>query len=205
MDEIPTWSQTTVRATLAAIPYVGGALEIVYSDVRARRAARADELVSQLITATGEDRLLKRLRDSPEVEAVFVTAIDAALRSSVEAKRRRLVKAVSAAVLDDARVDESLLVADALSQLDVPHLLALARMADEWEVTRSDMSDAVRWGASNVFAATPEAIRAALVRTGTAKSSVGTYIALAEPSRQDGITDFGLSIVADLRAEDWPE
>jgi hypothetical protein len=38
-EESPTWSETAVRATLAAIPYVGGSIQVVDEDVRARRAA----------------------------------------------------------------------------------------------------------------------------------------------------------------------
>ena len=87
----------------------------------------------------------------------------------------------------------------------MPHLLALARMADEWEQRKAAVVWQASWGASDVLKETPEAIRAALVRTGTANPPAQVYVSRTRPHRQDGITDFGLSLVAELREEGWTE
>lgn len=200
-QDVPTIQDTLVRATIAAIPYVGGPLEIVYSDTRARRAAKADQLMSDLLATTGEELLLRRLAENQYVEALFVNAVDAALRTGIDAKRRLLVRAVSAAVLDDAKLDESQLVTDALAQLDVPHVLALARLADEWDENQRHPTDAARWGTSELWRQLAEPIRATLIRTGAARPSRSTLVAQADPNRQEGISDFGLELIQALRSE----
>lgn len=107
-DSPPSWAETAKRATLAAVPYVGGSLQVVYEDVRARRAAMAGETISDIVSATGEELLVQRLAEDPVAEALFVNAVDAAVRTGLEAKRRLLARAVAEAVIDEARLDESL-------------------------------------------------------------------------------------------------
>lgn len=194
-------SDTVVRAAIAAVPYFGGPLEIIYSDIRARQALKAQQVLEQITTATGEERLLERIRESPHVEALFVNAVNAALRTGIDAKRRLLARAVSEAVLDDAKLEPSQLIADVLDQLDVPHALALARLADEWEAAQRGDPEAATWGTSEVWKSVPAPVRAALVRTGTARMAPGTLVARSGPHRADGITDFGLEVIGALRDE----
>lgn len=190
-----------VRVALAAIPSVGGPMEIIYSHVRARQASKAEEVMAEIAGATGADRLLERISEDPYVEALFVNAMNAALRTGLDAKRRLLARAVSAAVLDDAKLEESQLIADVLEQLDVPHAIALARLADEWEEAQRGDPEAVTWGTSEVWSNVLAPVRAALVRTGTANLSPRPLVALTGPHRQEGITDFGLEVIEALRAE----
>lgn len=140
---VPPLTNLIVRVAIAAIPYVGGPLEIIYSDVRLRQAAKAEEVMAEITGATGADRLLDRIREDPYVEALFVNALNAALRTGIDAKRRLLARAVSAAVLDDAKLEESQLISDVLEQFDVPHAIALARLADEWEDAQRGDTEAV--------------------------------------------------------------
>ena len=83
-----------MRATLAAIPAVGGTLQVIYEDVRTRYVYRTARTVNQVAELTGVDHLEARLRDNPEVEALFVEAVEAASRTGLEAKRRLLAQTV---------------------------------------------------------------------------------------------------------------
>jgi len=180
---------------------VRGSLQVVYEDVRVRRAAKAGETISDIVSATGEEVLVQRLAEDPVAEALFVNAVDAAVRTGLEAKRRLLARAVAQAVIDEARLDESLLITEALAQLDAPHVKALKRMAVEWEETLRGDPEALNWGQSEVWRNLAEPIRAALVRTGTAKPPSNTFAATKGPNRQMGISDFGLELVRRLEAE----
>lgn len=197
----PTWTDTAVSATIAAIPFVGGSLQVLYDDVRARYAAKAEQTMTAIASNVGEAHLARRLAEDPQLEALFVNAVDAALRTGYEAKRRLLAKVVSAAVLDSARVDESQLIVDTLMQLDAPHIRALERMSREIaETTRPE--DEVWWGTSPAWAAESAPIKAALLRTGTAKPSPNPRIAIQGGRPSEGITAFGEAILAELRACD---
>ncbi|WP_157487899.1 MULTISPECIES: hypothetical protein [unclassified Leifsonia] len=209
IPEPPAGFDTAVRAVLSTIPYFGGAIEIVYTDVRDRRAEKAAELVAVVQQAVGEQTFLERLSTDPRLERVFVDAVESAVRTSIRAKRRVLAGAVVNAARDSGQIDQSELILDALASLEVQHVRALARLSDEWDAVvavaaRAPNSDRPSgWGTSAVWRALPEPIRAALVRTGTAKPSPTAYGATIEPRRNEGITDFGLDVVARLRVEGW--
>lgn len=97
---------------------------------------------------------------------MFFQADYAAITTSSEKKRRAMGLVVAqAAAGDDARVEESKLLLDALRDLDSPHFAVLARV----EVAGED-GDAVR----EVTAAAPEPVIAALVRQGLVETS-GTW------------------------------
>jgi len=68
MTDAPNWKDTAVRATMAAIPWAGGTLQVLYDD--------------------------------PVVEALFVNAVDSAIRNGLDSKRRLLAQAVASAVLN---------------------------------------------------------------------------------------------------------
>jgi len=208
-DESPTWAATAARATLAAIPYAGGTLQVLYEDVRARRAAAAGETIASIVAITGEPALAQRMAVDPVVEALFVNALDSAIRTGLESKRRLLAKAVANAVLDEALVDESQLLAGVLAELDVPHVRALKAMADEWNTVLALPAEATErpgsWGQSQVFRNLPEPLKAALVRTATAKPTPQTFTVLMQPHRADGITDYGLELVAALEREGFSD
>jgi hypothetical protein len=183
---------------LAAVPYVGGSLQVIVEDVRARREAQAAVTLNEIADKSGgAEELGRRLSADPVLEALFVNGVEAALRTGYEAKRRLLSKAVSQAVLDDAKVDESQLIVEALSQLDVPHVRALEKMARESQEKGSDPA-AWGWGQSEAWGQEHAAIKAALIRTGTAKGSSNAPVAGA--GRQEGITEFGIALVEELHA-----
>jgi hypothetical protein len=197
MDEAPSWRETLARATLASYPMVGGAAQVLYEDQRARQAAKMGRTIQSIIEITGEPALAAALDRDPYVEALFVNAVDAAMRTALEAKRALLAKAAADPVIDIAKLDESYLIVAALSVLDVPHVRALKALAEEWDDVQKHPTDLARWGRSKVWGSLPAPIRAGLERTGAARAE-RTTAHRDEPNRQDGITDFGLELIAKL-------
>lgn len=161
----PSWDQTVVRAAIeatAGVPLIGpglsGALRVVYDDVVARRQARVAETVEDIATgAGGPQNLAARLEESPQLDAMFGRAVEAAARTGLEAKRRLLARAVVAAACDDAKLDDSELMIDTLAQLDSSHVMALARMNDEPPIP-TDAGE-ISWGMSAVWREQPAAIQ----------------------------------------------
>lgn len=201
-DESRTLAYTVGRVVLAIIPF-GGAADVVIDTARQRVAARVQRTVDEIRDSAGEEALLRRLASDPELEAVFIQGIEAAARTGYEAKRRALARVITAAVLDDARVDESALFVAALRDLDAPHLRALERMLraeDSVErqegVTRlndADVTAAVRTVAEGEH----DAVNTALIRAGVA-FSVGSLYGGLEVAGM--VSDFGRRLLAYVRA-----
>jgi hypothetical protein len=126
-DEPPSVPYMIARAVLTEVPF-GSALDVLVEGTRQRLAYKARRTVAEVAEATGVEALAERLASDPEVEALFVQGLDAATQTGYEEKRRLLARLISAAVLDDAKVDESLLFVLALRDLDGPHLRALERL-----------------------------------------------------------------------------
>ncbi|WP_150307196.1 M1 aminopeptidase family protein [Planctomonas psychrotolerans] len=199
-----TLADVVARTTLAAVPFVGGSIEVVYSAVRERRTRKAAQTVEEIVRVTGEQEFVRRLASDPRLEALFVNAVDSALRTGLEAKRRLLAQSVAAAAQAESAFDENELIAEALSQLDVQHVRALARLSDEWEYMQSASraeTYRARMGASDAWEAVPPPVQAALVRTGAATPSPTSYLMTDVPHRAEGITDFGLKLLKRLREE----
>lgn len=204
MSDAPSWSDTIARAVVAAMPTFGGPMEVVLSDIHARRRAALGTTVTSIIEITGQPALAQSLERDPVVEAVFVNAVEAAIRTGLEAKRRLLIRAVAEAVGDEAKIDESYLLTAVLAELDVPHVRTLKALADEWAAAEQQHADGTpSWGTSDVWQATPAPIRAALVATGTAINPTIALIARPEPNRQQGISDYGLEVLRQLVAEGY--
>lgn len=205
-DAPPSWNQTVLRAGVeatAAVPLIGsglsGALRVVYDDVVARRQARATETLEDIVAGVGDTQTLAaRLEASPQLDAMFGRAVEAAARTGLEAKRRLLARAVAAAACDDARLDDSELMIDTLSQLDTAHVRALARLNDEPPISTDDGD--ISYGTSDVWREQPAAIQATLVRTGAAKWPSRSFVATSNGQRQEGISNFGRRIVTELRS-----
>lgn len=175
---------------------------IVYNDIRARRDRRAAALVETVSAASGGDAvLLSRLEQDPQLQATLAAALEAAVKTSHDAKRKLLALAVAEAVTDPTKDDDAQLMVDTLSQLDVPHIKALQRLAQEADdlVASQEANSMVQWGISDVWQAQPAPIKAALLRVGAAKASPGTYIASEDGKLAEGISDYGRQILDALR------
>jgi hypothetical protein len=197
--EPPDFLQTTARAGLALIPVIGGALQVIYEDVRANLEARHWQTIQEIADDVGEDRLAARLKD-PEHQALFANGVEVATRTGLENKRRLLAKVVSAAVLNDAKLDGAQLRVEALRDLDAPQIRALERLQRLLN-EHTEKNEAYYAAVHEVWASEPDPICAALIRTGVAFTFNASY-----GYGVDGITEFGQSLLWELHnveAVDW--
>ena len=196
--EPPAPPETVAKALAAVVPWVGAGLQVVVEDALARRHARARQTAHEIIEATGGDALVDRLSASPELDALFAEALEAAMRTGHEAKRRTLARVVINAVTDDARVDESQLLAMALGQLEGPHIRALARLRAAELGAPGEPLDASFDKGNAVSDQQPKAVISVLIATGTVVPTtfVGGGIGAC------AVTDLGRLLIADLEAAD---
>lgn len=208
-DESRTLGYKVARAALTTfIP--GGELLAVLVDHEQQRLLRiSGAFVDEIGDAAGAQRLVRRVEESEEVAAVFRQAVDAASRTGYEAKRRALARIVSAAVLDDAKVDESHLLTHALQDLDAPHFRVLEAMhRAEVRVRRAhgdadypDRQEAEIEAVRLATEGTPEVVVAGLARVG-AIADRGTWSSLSgRTCEAHETTDFGRLLLEYLRAD----
>ena len=119
MELAPSRIEKALRLPLAALPFGGIVLELLDLAHEQYDSAIA-QTVGEITADTGAELLIQRIRDDPEVRATVIEALSAAGRTGLEAKRRALSKLVTAAILDDARVDEAQLLILALRDLEGP-------------------------------------------------------------------------------------
>lgn len=197
--EPPDFIQTAARAGFALIPGIGGALQVIFEDVRAHMRYRMEQTIQEIADDVGEERLAARLKD-PEHQALFANGVEVATRTGLEDKRRLLAKVVSAAILDDTNLDEAQLRVEALRDLDAPQIRALERLQRLLNEHKEE-NDAYYAAVQQVWASEPHPIRAALIRTGVAFTFPENY-----GLGVDGITEFGQSLLWELHnvdAVDW--
>lgn len=200
----PDFFQTATRAGIALIPGIGGAIQVIYEDVRAHILHRQWQTIQEIADQVGEDELRESLDADPIRQALFVNGVEVATRTGMEVNRRLLAKVISAAMLDDGKVDGAQLRVEALRDLDVPQIRALEqlrRLADEHAGAQDE---AYHRAVQAVYADAPPPIRAALTRTGVAfgRTGGGGY----GSSYAEGINDFGRSLLEELDhvdAVDW--
>lgn len=126
-EPTPTVQDTLVLASLKLVPRLGESLAIVYDHNRKRHAAKIAQTLEAVADRTGIETLAERLAE-PQLEALMLDALDTAGRTGLDAKRRLLAQVLADAVLDDAKVEESQLITQALRDLDAPHIRALERI-----------------------------------------------------------------------------
>jgi hypothetical protein len=105
---------------------VGGGLVPLQGKLAATMTHRFDkralEALEPSLTAIGDARLIDRLAGNEELDVLVVRAVNAAATSASSDKGRLLGRVVKAAVLDDAKVDESALMLGVLEQIDASHI-----------------------------------------------------------------------------------
>lgn len=200
-----------VASLVSKVPVLGDALAIVVTDAYKRRRAVAERTALDIAqNSGGAQPLAERLADDPQVEALFVEAVEAVeagARTGMEDRRRLLGRVVAAAVLDDAKVEDGQLLVQAVRELDAPHVRALEaiRRAYDGDVMR-DPAQPVPDDAeeherklrqSAAQAATggmPDPVHAALVRTGTVRTAATYDGGLAITN----VSPFGRTLLDDL-------
>jgi len=71
---------------LAAL-LLGGSVDVLVEDLRQRLARKTWPIVVEIVEVTGEEMFTERLASRPEVEALFVQGLEAAMPTEQEAKR----------------------------------------------------------------------------------------------------------------------
>ncbi|CML55875.1 secreted protein [Mycobacterium tuberculosis] len=200
-----------ISAGLSAIPMVGGPLQTVFDAIEERTRHRAETTTREICESVGgADTVLSRIEKNPELEPLLSQAIEAATRTSMEAKRRLLAQAAAAALEDDQKVEPASLIVATLSQLEPVHIHALVRLAkaaksspDQDEIQRREVMRA----ASKVE---PVPVLAALIQTGVAIATTTVWHGngTGTPAEESGhilihdVSDFGHRLLAYLRAAD---
>ncbi|WP_138985140.1 hypothetical protein [Gordonia otitidis] len=210
-DDLPSFSEILTRmVTTAAIevgmsqvtgqpPNPGSVVQVLADGMMERRRAKAETFVGDLVERVGEDALLAAIERDPERDALLWAAIQAVMASGLEAKRVYLGQVVANALVSDEAIDEAQLIVAALSDVDGPHVRALARLA------ATDTNE----GFESVVGEQSVPVLATLLRVGAllplgsiidGGDGVGT-INLPEPGQMgvSGVTEFGRMLLASLR------
>lgn len=218
-EEPPTWHDTISRALSEQArvlpilgPTVGQAFAVVLEDMRSRRDARFTTTMASIKNRVGDvDFLGRRLVEDEELEALFISGVSCAVDTGLDAKRRLLVQVISAAILDDAHVDESALIVQVLRDLDAPHFRSLERIRREQDDELQDRSreaPAGGWPSRDqhvvdMVSRESEPVVSALLRAGTLTLVTGGVVpGIGGRLVVTGLSDFGRKLLADVLAED---
>lgn len=180
----PTATETSVKAVLALVPVVGGALAVVVDDHMDRRRLRLQETVEETVRQLGDDGagFVKRLNEDEEFADLFFKALQSAAETHVEVKRKALAKLLAEGVGEaEGELDEIALTLGALEDLELIHLRTLQRI----EIFAKDGR------LKSLVAATPEPVLAALRRHGLIVEE-DTY----NGSALKGLSDFGARLLS---------
>jgi hypothetical protein len=172
--------------------------------------SRGQEVLDSVTQAVDGEVLERRLLQAPEVEVLLARAVNAAAASSLASKRRLLARVVQAAVLDDAAIDQSTLILDALEQVDAVHIRCLeaiaraeleSKEAGDWEFTAERAEKPSNQRVQDAADGYPSPIIKRLETLGLADASVDW----SGHTRVTGMTVFGELVLNDLRQESVPE
>ncbi len=210
-DEPPTLKSTVIRSGLTLVPVVGGLMQVLFDDINAHRRYLAEQTAGEVAGAVGGPEALRAALEDPALEDLFVSGIEGAMRTRLEAKRRAFGRIVSSAILGDASVDESVLMAYALRDLEEPHLRWLVKFGEaqkaataELQPSGEDTDDQDRLvelfrRVRAVGATAPPAVNEGLARTGLVVEqgrSWGGGTSVAQ------VTEFGWAFLEHLKRRD---
>ncbi len=199
-------TDTTIKAILASVPYLGGALAVVYGDVRERRQAKLQTFTETSVkTYTGSaDEFVERLSHDERLADLFIRAAESAATSLTSSKAAALGRLLAdrASATGDQAVDELELLTLALVDLEWPHIKGLSEMAlfpsdadlkidypgDDQKAT----ADARRAERFEALDQVPKPVVAALIRHGLLGQQSGYSLYV------DGVTEFGRTLLGYL-------
>ncbi|MCP4968393.1 MAG: hypothetical protein GY926_24565 [bacterium] len=199
-------ADTAVKAALSLVPYLGGALSIVYEDVRERRQERLQSFAESSFEryAGSPDELIERLSEDENLADLFIRSAESAATSLSNEKAVALGRLLAdrASTSTDQPVDELELLTLALLDLEWPHIRGLSEMArfpSDAELEMENDSDQKKVSADarraerfEALGELPKPVVAALVRHALLgqESGYGLYV--------DGVTDFGRTLLSYL-------
>jgi hypothetical protein len=131
MSEVEPFDWTPeVELVKGLSPRLGAVLQ--YTQAVSRRATARRQLLVAAVLEDSEleaDDFIKHLHNDERLSALFETALDAASRSAYESKLLLLARVVAQAINDEASIDDSVLMATTIRELDPPHVRALIILA----------------------------------------------------------------------------
>lgn len=173
-------------AAVSAIPVVGGPFAIVLqATIEADRRRMAQLAAAARDEVGDDDRLQQRLESNEQLRDMLLESLTAAAKTSNEAKRIAMGRVLAQAVNDDAAIDDSAAMLQALAVLDSPHFALLAKMAN---LELSDLGGGFR---------VPEPYKSALIAQGVATASVRGIGPIG--FTVEGINEFGHRLLQWLR------
>lgn len=188
--------ESFLLAAVAGVPVVGGSLSQIAGDEMQRRRERATEFATVIGELTEPHRPLDRLLDDEGFGLLLVAALEAAMRTLIQEKRRALARVVANAANDGAVVDQSHHLVRALRDLEGPELKTLARLSKGQRDAERDGVD-VTQRLAELSGRTPAPVLAALVRHGAVQ--IGET---ADGLQARRVTAFGIDLLAFVREDD---
>ena len=112
----------------SALASAAQAAGVLITDIRERNQQAAIQVAEESIGDLAPEEFLQRLVHDERLTVLFNKAVRAALETPTEAKRRAMGRVVGAALTDDAEIDQSVLMLEALIDLEAPHFATLAKI-----------------------------------------------------------------------------
>lgn len=180
-----SWGEAAFLAAVAAVPAIGGTLVVLLQKtIEDDRRRIADVANSAREVVDDDERFVRRLQDDERLRDMLREALEAGARTSVEAKRIAMGRVLGQAVKDDAQIDDSAAMLQALAALENPHFALLARIR-----TFADSAGQLGGGFG-----VPEPYKSALIAEGLVTVSIQTI----RPTglAVTGLTDFGRRLLS---------
>jgi hypothetical protein len=132
-DEGPDWfavvTSVGLSLALAPVPGAGAIQKVIETMVELQRNHGSQTVIEIADIVGGGEVVLSRIEEHPELRDLLARTVEAAMRSSYEAKRKLLVRAVANAFQNDEAIDPAIMVERALSRLEPIDVRELARLA----------------------------------------------------------------------------
>jgi hypothetical protein len=175
------------------------------------RARRTERVVDEAAQAVGGHDQLEVLASASDVHLEFsARVLEAAARTTIDEKLRALSEVLVAGLTPDTVVDEAAILADALHEIDRPHI-GLLRVLAEAQVTTDAITEVGGgWTRDRILEALPgmrltlDAILGALERHDLVRSNEQTWpggIGYERPGPY-AVTPLGLRLLELLRPDD---
>lgn len=190
----------------ASLPPVLPVTAEVSVGFKRRWLGRGKEVTSALTAAVGGfDKLEQRAAESEEIEALINRAVFIGANSDLHEKRILLAQVASRAVLDDAEIDESILLVNALADIDAVHVRSLEsiRRAETAAVESGEMGAISRGAEKRITSevqAAVEKLPEMVLRKLLSLNLIDGEITWDGVTVITGLTTFGARILEDLKS-----
>jgi hypothetical protein len=192
----PGWGETGFLAVISMIPGFGSAFVLLFQKTLDDDRRRAAQIAAAAQAVVDDDvRFVERIAGDERLRAMLWAALDAGVRTPNEAKRVAMGRVVGRAINDDAQIDDSAALLQALAAFEAPHFVLMA----QFQTKRDDASDL--YGGFHA----PEPYRSALIAQGVV--AIGVQTVRPTGLQIMGLNDFGrrlLKWVTEAQATEPP-